>query len=218
MNALKGIITVAVILFCIGSMAFAQPRSMRGKSCFELQLGLWNEMRAGNQVGLGGATSEAKSRGFLGGISYSYWMREHLAISLAAGILAAEATSSQPFLWTPEQRSSSVVQILVGIKYHLLEPEPDESVRPYVAAAIGPVLGSESENAVFSQAAHSENAVGLRLGAGIDFLAGSWLKFGVNAGYNVMSDFRTPIGARKNYNGPDFSLGVGFLFGGRDPD
>lgn len=218
MSTFKGSIIVAVILFCVGSTASAQPRSMRGKSCVELHLGLWNEMRSANEVSLGGATSEAKSRGFLGGISYSYWMRERLAISLSAGILAAEATSSQPFLWTPEQRSSSVVHILVGMKYHLLEPEPDESVRPYVAAAIGPVIGSESENAVLSQAAHSENAVGLRLGAGIDFLVGSWLKFGVNAGYNVMSDFRTPIGARSNYNGPDFSLGIGFLFGGKDPD
>jgi len=30
--------------------------------------------------------------------------------------------------------------------------------------------------------------------------------------YNLMSNFNTPIGARRNYNGGDFSVGIGYIF------
>jgi len=35
---------------------------------------------------------------------------------------------------------------------------------------------------------------------------------GANLGYNLMSDFDRTIGGSDNYSGPEFSVGLSFLF------
>jgi outer membrane protein W len=218
MKSYRAVIVLMMAVLLAALTAFGQGTSMRGRSCIEIQFGLWNEMKAGNELAPAGVTSAAKSSGFLGGLSYSYWLRERVALSLTTGVIAGEASSSVIFSGLSEQRTSSVIPILLGMKYYLLEPETGEAVRPYAAAAVGSFLGFEASNSVFSQSAHSESALGARVGAGVDFLVASWLKIGASVGYNAMTDFRTPVGARSNYSGPDFSLGLGFLFGGSQSD
>lgn len=218
MISYRALIVFMLTLLVAVSTALAQDAGMRGKSCIEIEFGLWNEMKAGNELTPAGVTSAAKSSGFLGGLSYSYWLRERVALTLTTGVIAGEASSSVIFSGLIEQRTSSVIPILLGMKYYLLEPEPGEAVRPYVAAAVGSFLGFEASSSIFSQSAHSESALGARVGAGVDFLVASWLKIGASVGYNTMTDFRTPVGARSNYSGPDFSLGIGFLFGGLHSD
>ena len=98
------------------------------------------------------------------------------------------------------------------MKYFLPQPEPEDRVRPFVALGIGSYIGSETENSLFSQSAHSESVIGARLGVGLDALLGSWFKLSANVGYNMMGDFKTPVGARNNFNGYDMSFGFGFVF------
>jgi hypothetical protein len=62
------------------------------------------------------------------------------------------------------------------------------------------------------QETHTENAFGGRIGAGIDFYLSNYFKFVANAGYNLMTDFSSPVAGRMNYNGGDFSIGAGFAF------
>jgi opacity protein-like surface antigen len=98
------------------------------------------------------------------------------------------------------------------VKYYLFNPGPEDAVRPFASAAIGPYIGSETNSTMMSQEAHSETAFGGRLGVGLDFLLGENFKLGVNARYNLMSDFSTPVGARSNYDGADGSIGLGYIF------
>ena len=218
MRFLRAVTIVLITLLVFSSILLAQESSLRGRSCIEFQVGLWNESKAGNEIGLSGVTSGAKSSGFLGGLAYTYWLRERVALVVSTGIIAGESTSTASLLGRTEQRTSSVVPILIGMRYDLLEPEPGDHVRPYAAVAIGSFLGFESSNTLLSQSAHSESAIGGRVGVGADLFAASWLKLGAGVGYNLMTDFRTPVGARSNYSGPDFSLGFGILFGGMTSD
>jgi len=218
MKSYRTTIVLMLVLPLIASTTYGQEPTMRGKSCIEIQFGLWSETKAGNEITPAGVTSAAKSSGFVGGLAYNYWLRERVALTLTAGVISGEASSSGAFSGQGEQHASSVIPILLGMKYYLLEPEPGEPFRPYVAAAVGSYLGYEASNTVFLQSAHSESALGARVGAGVDFLVASWLKIGASLGYNAMTDFRTPVGARTNYSGPDFSLGFGFLFGGSNRD
>jgi opacity protein-like surface antigen len=78
--------------------------------------------------------------------------------------------------------------------------------------AAGPFIGSEVNNTILSQESRTETAFGGRLGAGIDFFLSDHFKAGANAGYNMMSDFSAPVGARSNYSGADFSCGIGYIF------
>ena len=215
MNTFGRTLAISLLLVLMALVALGQPISLNRRSCIDLHIGLWNESKAGNQFTPTGFKSTAKSSGFVGGLSFNHWLREHVAVTLSAGVLSAEATSTSSLLGTT-QRASAVIPVLLGIKYYIPEPYLDETIRPYVSVGVGPYWGFEAENTTFSQSAHTETALGGRFGGGIDFLLGRSFKLGANLGYNVMTDFRTPVAARDNFNGPDFSFGIGFLFGGRD--
>jgi outer membrane protein W len=195
------------------SVAVAGSNSLRGRSTVELNLGFWHESKVGNEISTTGVSSTAKTSGFLGGLSYAYWVQEDLSVGLSAGVLAGEATSSVSINGT-SQRTSAVVPVLLGVRYYVGESSWDSPVKPFLSLGLGPFVGVEAKNELFVQESHSEAAFGTRLGGGIDFLLGQSFMLGANVGYDLMMDFSTPIGARRNYNGPDFSLGVGFLFGG----
>lgn len=211
MNILHTVVLVGLLSIVMTSLIFSQPGPLRGSSSIELNLGLWNEIQAGQQLSVSGIKQSAKASGFIGGVGYSYWMRENLAVTVGAALLSGEASStvSPPNI---QQRATSVVSVLIGMRYFVPQPEPEDHVRPFIAVGVGSYIGSEAENSLFSQSAHSESVLGGRLGVGLDALLGSWFKLSANVGYNVMGDFKTPVGARNNYNGYDMSFGFGFVF------
>jgi hypothetical protein len=209
--------TKAICLFLLGlitsgSIGLAGSNTLKGRSTIELSTGLWHESRVGNEISSAGITSTAKTSGFSGGLSYGYWIQENLSVGLSVGVLAGEATSSLSRLGV-SQRSSAVIPILLGIRYYIPESSIGSPVRPFLSVGVGPFVGVEAKNELYLQQAHSETALGTKLGGGIDFLLGQLFKLGANVGYNLMTDFSTPIGARENYNGPEFSLSVGIMFG-----
>jgi hypothetical protein len=102
--------------------------------------------------------------------------------------------------------------LLLGIRFYVPDPESSDNVRPFLSAAVGTYFGSEAKNTLLSQQAYTETTFGGCLGVGIDFFLGNHFKLGANVGYHLMADFETAIGARKNYNGADFSLGAGYIF------
>jgi hypothetical protein len=130
---------------------------------------------------------------------------------MSIGFLAGEATSTVNFSGI-NQHASIIVPVLIGVNYYLFNPAQEDAVRPFVSAAIGPYIGSESKNTVLSHNTHSETTFGGRFGAGIDFLLGDHFKLGAGVAYNVMMEFRNTIGAKSNYNGVDGLIAVGYLF------
>jgi hypothetical protein len=130
---------------------------------------------------------------------------------LSAGFLAGEASSTSGTFGVTQQ-SSAIVPFLLGLRYYVPDPGPDDAVRPFLSAAIGTFVGMEAKNTVLVQEARSEAVLGGRAGGGIDFLLSNHFKLGANAGYNLVSDFSTPIGARSNSSGADFSIGFGYIF------
>jgi hypothetical protein len=211
MNIVRSVALIVLALTAITSVAFGQPGPMKGSSSFGVNIGLWNEVQAGQKLTVNGIKQSAKASGFVGGVGYSYWMREYLAVTIEASMLSGEASSTVS-LSNIQQHANSVISVLIGMKYFLPQPEPEDRVRPFVALGIGSYIGSETENSLFSQSAHSESVIGARLGVGLDALLGSWFKLSANVGYNMMGDFKTPVGARNNFNGYDMSFGFGFVF------
>ena len=211
MNIFRTAVLIGLVLTAMTSLALSQPGPLKGSSSLEVNIGLWNETQVGQQLSVSGIKQSAKASGFVGGLGYSYWMKEYLAVTVEASMLSGEASSTIS-LSNIQQRANSVVSVLIGMKYFLPQPELDDRVRPYVALGIGSYVGSEAENSLFSQSAHSESVLGGRLGVGLDALLGSWFKLGANVGYNIMGDFKTPVGARNNFDGYDMSFGFGFVF------
>ena len=77
---------------------------------------------------------------------------------------------------------------------------------------VGMLHGSESGIKILSVNQHSETAMGGYLGIGTDVILGSLVKLHTDLGYNLFTEFERPIGSRDNYSGPEFSLGIGFMF------
>ena len=213
----KSMLTFVLLLCFILSvpMAVAGDHSLKGRSSIELNIGFWHESKVGNEISRTGILSTARSSGFIGGLSFSYWLQEELSLSASIGLFSGEATSSVTLLGV-SQRTSSVVPVLLGVRYYLPESSFGTPVRPFLAAAVGPFLGVESKNDFFSQESRSETALGAQFGGGIDFLLGQYFKLGTTVGYNLMTDFSSPIGARKNFSGPEFTIGFCIMFGGGD--
>jgi hypothetical protein len=209
----RTIISLLVVSLCMGLpfVSFAQVSPLKNRSALEVNIGFWGGAGAANTISFAGIRSEAKTNGFSGGMLYSYWMQENLSFTIGAGLLAGEASSSVG-LQGIVQRSSIVIPLLIGLKYNFLNHVPDDVVRPFLSAAVGPYIGMEAKSTVLSQEAFTETAIGGHIGAGADFFLGRHFKLGVNMGYNLISDFGNPVGARKNYSGAEFSLGPGYIF------
>jgi hypothetical protein len=216
MKALGFIIRALVLLMFMGSLLQSQTITLRGSSAIELDLGFWNNVNAVQQLNLTGVKQEAKASGFVGGLTYCYWMRENMAITVAGSLLSSEASST--VTTNPigvSQNANALFSFLVGMRYFVPEPEPEDMLRPYLAIGVGSFMGFEASNSLLAQSAHSESTFGGRVGVGLDAHLGKSVKLGVNAGYNAMSDFRSAVGPRSNFNGFDFSVGIAFLFGGQ---
>jgi hypothetical protein len=220
MPILRIVVLSGLLIVALTSLGIGQPGPLRGSSSFEINIGLWNQIQSGQVVEVNGIDQTAKASGFVGGMTYCYWMRENIAVTLAGSVLSVEATTNVSLigietgaiLRSSRQSANSVISVLIGMRYYLPYPESEDRVRPYLAFGIGSYIGAEAQNTLFSQSAHSESVIGGRVGAGLDALLGSWVKLSANIGYNVMSDFKTPVGARNNFNGYDMSFGFGFVF------
>ncbi len=203
----------SLILFA-GSVVSAQGLVLKDRSVLEFDIGMWGGSKVTNTIGISGVQTTADVSSFVGNLVYAYNLRENLAVTLRAAMLAAGASSNVGILGVSQQ-AGTVVPILLGIRYSVPYPEPGATVRPFLAFGVGSYLGFESNSSIgltVVQESHTETAFGGRIGVGADFYVGNSFKFVANAGYNLMANFSAPVTGRTNYDGGDFSLGAGFAF------
>jgi len=209
-HSLRIEVVFAVFLF-VPSLLLAQDLSTAGRSVLGLEFGLWSGIGTSTNVSLQGTRVEVDGSGFVGSLSYAYGLEDNLNVTISAGLLAVQAKStvSVPSI---SQHVSSVMPILLGVQFYVPRPAPDARVRPFLSAAIGSFIGTEVKNELFAQESRTETAFGGRLGIGIDFLLGSHFKLVALVGHHMMTDFATPIGGQRHYNGTGFSLGAAYIF------
>jgi hypothetical protein len=200
-------------MIAIGSVSIAQNISLKGRSALELNIGSWRgeEMPETPPVAQGSISLVAETNYFTGGLGYSYWLKEQLSLTFTISLLSAKANTD---ITIPNvtQQVSTVIPVLLGIRLYIPKPDSSYNIRPFISIAVGPYFGSESANTTLSQQAHTEATVGGRLGLGVDFFLGGHFKLGVNVGYHFVTNFENTIGARKNYNGSELSIGAGYIF------
>lgn len=200
---------VALLLLLLSTVVSAQDFALQGRSGLELRFGVWSAAKTSNVVTVKGIFQEAKTGAFVGGLHFTHWMKEDLAVTFSAGLLSGKVASTVT-AGNVSQHVSTVAPVLLGMQYYL--GGATSEVRPYLLAGAGPYVGNESRNTILVQEERTEVAFGGRFGAGVDFIITDHFKFGANAGYNLMMDYDVPIGARTNYNGADFQMGVGYIF------
>ncbi len=201
--------SVVIGIFLLNHV-FAEDLTLTRRSSIQVNAGLWSGSQVSNTVSASGVQAEVKTNAFVGGVLFTHWMNEYLALTAGAGVLSSRVSSTVT-LQNTSQHVSSVVPVLFGVRvYSIVDDQGD--VRPYLSAAIGSYIGSEVSNTIYFRGAHTETALSGRIGAGVDFFVSNHFKLDANLGYNLMSDFDIPVGARRNYNGGDFSFGLGYVF------
>ncbi len=206
---------VALLILALPAAGIrAQEPTLEGKSVLELHAGMWTGASVTNEVGASGVRASADVNSFVGGLLYAYGLRENVAVTVSAGVLSAGA-NVRVGAGTVSEESGTVVPLLLGLRYYVPSPKPGAKVRPFLSAAAGPYVGNGQSVRIAStvvEEAHTEAAFGGRFGGGIDAHLGQRFKLIVNVGYNVMTDFSTPVTGRRSFNGGDFSAGVGYTF------
>ena len=145
--------------------------------------------------------------GFGGKLVFNHSLSRELAISISAGLITANSVVT-----FNETHNNSVTAILLGIKYFPHAISNKASIKPYVLGSLGLVFGYQSGVSASGVGSQTETSAGSYFGVGSNFIMGSLIKLTVDAGYNLMSDFKNSVGGRLNYNGIEFALGIGFMF------
>jgi len=196
-----------------------RPGTLAGRSAFSLHFGLRKDggvtTRSTDALGF---TTRTNIDGVGGGLSYTHWLDENLAVTLTAAGVAVDAqlTSRDYAAVGIEDSTATVSSLLVGLRRDF--PGTAHNVRPYAALAVGPVIGVGSVTRV--EAANSSEtdvttmvAFGARLGGGVDFQINRHFMLGVRGSYNFVTDFDRELVGQRNYSGFEMGLEFSFPFG-----
>jgi hypothetical protein len=154
---------------------------------------------------------------FSSGMLFTHYLDENLAVTAGFNVLemgeGTVVTREGTF-----SGSSTLYAIPIGVRWF---PERmisrSGTTRPFLAAALGPVIGEAVGSDVISgqveSGGHTETAALAYLGGGVDFhVSRSWA-LGLAAGYNLMTDFARSVAGHDNYSGFELRVAFGWVFG-----
>jgi hypothetical protein len=193
--------------------------AVAGRNRVELRLGMWRGSGAPEAPPKFAAGAQAVD--LRGGLQYTRFLREDLAVTLSFDVLSAGADLVTFDGFSPSgtsQQRSQIISLPLGLRW---DPQPGDlrtkPVKLYLAAGLGPVIGLHTGGSVDEATAFAGTRAAMTfggfLGGGVDVLLGRRWSLGVSAGYNWMTDFSQTIGTRKNYSGVDVGIGIGWMWG-----
>lgn len=182
--------------------------SLVGRHRFGLALGFWGCRESPENPT---PTTENKVNNLGGGIVYSHWSRESLAVTLSmTGHVVDLETGLDDVETGVSDHGTVIASILVGARWY---PLPPSSFRPYVTTGMGPFIGSRIETGPEQIRSITTGAVGGQVGGGLDAQIGHSFMIGVLAGYNFVADFPTRLAGRDNFSGFTTRIELSFLWG-----
>lgn len=206
-------VIIMVVAAIVASTAYSQP--LRNRSEIELSFGLMDQGTFREEYYSGGIVDRSGLDDMYVKLGFNHWMEEDLAFSFMITALASRIYDHENYYYY-DREEIAVVSIFSGIRYYLPGSNRFSAWRPYLAFAGGPVLGSiikdYADGRVYNET-RTMAAFGGYFGAGIDFQVSHRIMFGINGGYNAMTDFSEPVGGKDNYSGAEFGVSFGFLFG-----
>jgi hypothetical protein len=206
-----------VLLPILGLSAFCNAQFLEKRHMIELRFGMWHHAsNVRTEISPGSVSTTVGNNGYMGEVVYGHWLTESTALQVIVGGASADVSTSVGITGVSNE-TAQVGHILLGIKKYFPESTYGSSVRPFAKVAVGPYIGSQTEvksGLVVAVESRSEPAFGGQIGGGVDFVLGRHFLTGISLGYNLMADFNEPIGGSKNFSGPEFSIGIGYLFGG----
>jgi hypothetical protein len=190
--------------------------AVTGRNRIELRFGVASNGGGGsaNSTPLRSVTADTP---VMGGLQYTRYLNEYLALTFGTHLQAVHAGVESGAGWS-SVLSEDIIWVPVGLRWNPSSRDAmRKSVKPYLAAGLGPVIGLRSE--VTSGAGRRvvgetwQATIGGNLGAGVDVHLARSFTLGLNGGLNWMANFEEPLAGQRNYSGFDFGVSLGWLFG-----
>jgi len=228
MKAIKILFVMAILLFAetsFGHLPMAEGKgaakqfasnSWQGKHNIQLGIGLLSNHSVENEISTGSVLNSAGGSGFMVSIAYNYWAQDNLAFGVNVAVIGSEVSNSVSGSQVSSE-ASSVVPVLFGIKYQPSMMAVSKGVRPYIFASAGPCIGSATRSftaAGLSNETYTKTVLASHFGLATDFVLSRLFVAGLSAGYYLATNFNRPIGGKKNYSSPEFTLSMEILLGG----
>jgi hypothetical protein len=188
------------------------PLAVAGRNRLDLRFGMFEPTAGADSVVVAG---EAVS--VLGGLRYTRFLQESLALTI--GVHTLGATSGTSVSAAGVNAGDSVVSAVpLGVRWNPLPGDQRmRAVKPWLDASLGPVIGASSGTSVGARGTYAGDSVEVTLGglvgAGVDFHLSRGFSLGLSGGYQWMDDFSQPVGGRVDYSGFELALNIGWLFG-----
>lgn len=213
---------ICFLIVLISTISFSQSNnpvqsdnnsdSINGINCYpmhslDLRISFWNNLQSAVSVGIGGVSVETGNGGISGTIMYNYYPNRTYSFNISAGVMSTEVKVQNLSTYT-----STIIPILMGMKYFFMDSHENNIFKPYLSGSIGALFGTETSAGILNAHTHTETAIGASAGMGSDIILGSLVKLQADISYNLFTDFEEEIGSRTNYSGPEFSFGIGFMF------
>jgi outer membrane protein W len=215
-RAVLGAVTsFCILVLMLSSTAQAEALALEKRSRIELRAGLSGLKNERAQVTQTEVEVVSGKGGFQGGLAYSYWIRENVALGLSASILLAES-KTQTELGAIYTHNVTIVPALLALRFYLHESDLKSAFRPYAEVGLGSFVASVNKAVIgdqIIQESKTQTSLGGFAGAGLDFQISHFLMVGTRAGYHFISDYSDSMGGRVNYSGPEINAGLSFLFG-----
>lgn len=191
------------------------PQPLRGRHRIDLHVGWWGTQPADFTEGSGLITTRVGSWDITGGLGYSRWLREDIALGVNLMGLAGEVSTT---IGTEvSNQSFSLASILINAKKYLPASTLKSNIRPFLTAGAGVFIGTITETSVGPvvnvSVGETMGAFGGQIGGGVDIPMGRYFIMGSKIAYNLVSDFREPLGDRDNYSGLEFNISLGLMLG-----
>ena len=211
MSKITVVIIGLILMLTVNTFAV----SLEKRHQLELNLGMWNQTTSNRtEIGFDGVTTSVGANGFVGGISYGYWLSEGWALNISIDGMLIEM-DTHTGIYGVITKNSSIAMIRMGTKMYFPHSTFNGNVRPYAKISAGPYIGTQSNTVVGLEIVveeRTQGALGGQLGIGSDFILGNHFMTGILLSYNLMTDFDEPIGGSRNYSGPEFHFGFSYLF------
>ena len=173
----------------------------------DLRISYRNNSRSAVSVGISGVSVDVGTGGVSGSVMYNFYPNDRFAFNVSVGAMSTEVKVK-----TFSNYTSTVIPLMMGMKYYFVQLSQSNPFRPYVFGSMGILFGTETATGILNVHTQTETAIGASAGIGSDIILGSLIKLHADISYNLFTDFSEEIGSRKNYSGPEFSFGIGFMF------
>ena len=182
--------------------------ALTGRNRFEVLVG----MSPGGDIGsYTVSTGSIAGGGVFGGIRYTRYVRENLAVTFSIeGFADGEGvTVGRNYVYT---EGVSGARMPMGMRWNPFKGEHRlQSIKPFLTAGVGPVITTQGDtyisNGSVAVGGNASARIGGHFGGGFDLHVARSFSLGLGVGYNAIPDF----------SGVQVSLGIGWLFGAGYP-